>query len=68
MRKQVPHFHHEVVYQASVMAIESMHARIQDKLTTLLKALQDNAMVSAVTTDSVKTGRTRALYVFTAHH
>jgi programmed cell death protein 4 len=43
---EVPHFHHALVYHASVMAIESMHARVAEHLAKLVRALVNNATVS----------------------
>lgn len=37
---EVPHFHHEVVYQAGVRAIEAMHERVARLLSALLAHLK----------------------------
>jgi len=36
---EVPHFHHELVYEAVVMVIESMHEKTDEAMCKLLQAL-----------------------------
>merc|ERR1719210_1298709 len=36
---EVPHFHHELVYEAVVMVIESMHEKTEEAMCKLLQAL-----------------------------
>ncbi|KAL3118003.1 hypothetical protein niasHT_005246 [Heterodera trifolii] len=38
---KVPHFNHEFVYQAGILALEQMHDNVMGNLATLLKALSD---------------------------
>lgn len=50
---EVPHFHHELVYEAVVMAIESVSATREEAVCRLLKAC-DTACI--VTTDQMERG------------
>lgn len=43
---EVPHFHHEFVYEAVVMAIEDMGDRAMDLICTLLKSLCSSVIVT----------------------
>ena len=36
---EVPHFHHELVYEAVVMVIESMHEKTDEAMCKLLQGL-----------------------------
>jgi programmed cell death protein 4 len=36
---EVPHFHHELVYEAVVMVIESMHEKTDEAMCKMLQAL-----------------------------
>lgn len=53
---EVPHFHHELVYEAILMAIEDMGEKTQDLISKLLKSLSSSAIVSV---DQLKNGFTR---------
>lgn len=43
---EVPHFHHELVYEAVMMAIEDGAERTMDLICALLKALDASAVVT----------------------
>ena len=53
---EVPHFHHELVYEAILMAIEDMGEKTQDLIAKLLKSLCSSVIV---TVDQLKHGFTR---------
>lgn len=50
---EVPHFHHEMVYEAILMAIESMSETREDSICRLLKSLYASCLV---TPDQMKQG------------
>jgi len=50
---EVPHFHHELVYEAIVMALESMQESTEEAICRLLKALSAS---NIVTHDQMKRG------------
>jgi len=50
---EVPHFHHELVYEAVVMVIEDMGERALDLICVLLKSLTSSVIV---TLDQLKNG------------
>jgi len=56
---EVPHFHHELVYQACVLAIEDSTERACDQVVKLLKALTAAAVV---TVDQFEKGAKRLLH------
>uniref|UniRef100_A0A914GW95 Programmed cell death protein 4 n=1 Tax=Globodera rostochiensis TaxID=31243 RepID=A0A914GW95_GLORO len=39
---KVPHFNHEFVYQAGILALEQMHDHVMSNLAALIKAMSDN--------------------------
>ncbi|ODM98620.1 Programmed cell death protein 4 [Orchesella cincta] len=43
---EVPHFHHELVYEAIVMALESMQESVEDAICRLLKSLFNSCLVT----------------------
>ncbi|XP_018580034.1 programmed cell death protein 4 [Anoplophora glabripennis] len=43
---EVPHFHHELVYEAIVMALEANSASKEEALCTLLKAFSDAILIT----------------------
>jgi len=43
---EVPHFHHELVYEAVVMVIESMHEKTEEAMCKLLQALFRSFIIS----------------------
>lgn len=43
---EVPHFHHELVYEAIVMALEANNPATEAALCTLLKAFADQVLVT----------------------
>ncbi|XP_059615134.1 programmed cell death protein 4 [Phlebotomus argentipes] len=43
---EVPHFHHELVYEAAVMALESINQSTEEALCALLKSLDAACIVS----------------------
>lgn len=53
---EVPHFHHELVSEAALMAIEDMGDKTQDLISKLLKSLCSSGIV---TVDQLKNGFTR---------
>ena len=53
---EVPHFHHELVYEAILMAIEDMGEKTQELISKLLKSLSSSAIVSV---DQLRNGFTR---------
>lgn len=42
----VPHFHHEVVYEATVIVLEDSHERAAEMMTKFLKSLADAVIVT----------------------
>jgi programmed cell death protein 4 len=50
---EVPHFHHELVYEAVVMVIESMHEKTEEAMCKLLQALFRSFII---TFDQMKNG------------
>lgn len=50
---EVPHFHHELVYEAVVMVIESMHEKTDEAMCKLLQALFRSFVI---TIDQMKKG------------
>jgi programmed cell death protein 4 len=50
---EVPHFHHELVYEAIVMAIEAMQENVEESICRLLKSLFNSCLV---TPDQMKRG------------
>lgn len=51
---EVPHYHHELVYEAIVMALESVGAtRNDESLCTLLKSLDEACLISPEQMDQV---------------
>jgi programmed cell death protein 4 len=50
---EVPHFHHELVYEAVVMVIESMHEKTEEAMCKLLQALFRSFIISI---DQMKNG------------
>jgi len=53
---EVPHFHHELVYEAILMAIEDMGEKTQQAISKLLQSLSSSAIVSV---DQLRNGFTR---------
>jgi len=43
---EVPHFHHEFVYEALIMAIEDMSEQTTDLICALLKSLTDATVIT----------------------
>jgi len=43
---EVPHFHHELVYEAIVMAVEAMQESVEDSICRLLKSLSNSCLVT----------------------
>jgi len=56
---EVPHFHHEFVYEAVVMAIEDMGERAMDLICALLKSLCSSVIV---TLDQLRNGFNRVYH------
>jgi len=50
---EVPHFHHELVYESVVMVIESMHEKTDEAMCKLLQALFRSFVI---TIDQMKNG------------
>lgn len=46
MELNVPHFHHEVVYEATVIVLEESHERAAEMMAKLLKALADAVIIT----------------------
>ncbi|KAI1724586.1 MA3 domain-containing protein [Ditylenchus destructor] len=42
---KVPHFNHEFVYQAGIIALEKMHDKVMTDLAALLKAMYDDGTI-----------------------
>ena len=53
---EVPHFHHELVYEAILLAVEDMGEKKQDSISQLLRSLCSSAIVSV---DQLKNGFVR---------
>jgi len=43
---EVPHFHHELVYEAIVMAMESMQDSVEEQICRLLKSLSNSCIIT----------------------
>uniref|UniRef100_A0A0K8TJP3 Programmed cell death protein 4 n=3 Tax=Lygus hesperus TaxID=30085 RepID=A0A0K8TJP3_LYGHE len=43
---EVPHFHHELVYEAVIMVLEAMNANVEDAMCKLLKSLSDAVIIT----------------------
>ncbi|ODN05858.1 Programmed cell death protein 4 [Orchesella cincta] len=43
---EVPHFHHELVYEAIVMALEAMQENVEDSICRLLKSLFNSCLIT----------------------
>jgi programmed cell death protein 4 len=43
---EVPHFHHELVYEAVVMTLEALSENIEEAMAKLLKALEQSCVVT----------------------
>lgn len=43
---EVPHFYHELVYEAVVLTLESLNQEVEDNMCTLLKSLSDAIIVT----------------------
>lgn len=43
---EVPHFHHELVYEAIVMALEAMHENTEEAICRMLKSLFNSCIVT----------------------
>ncbi|XP_075222554.1 programmed cell death 4 [Lycorma delicatula] len=43
---EVPHFHHELVYEAVVMVLESINSHVEEKMCKLLKTLSDAIIIT----------------------
>lgn len=54
----VPHFHHELVYEAAVIAIEDSSQRAVDMMGSLLKSFTDSNVVTPVCFAKVSFGLT----------
>ena len=53
---EVPHFHHEAVYEAVIMAVEDVGEKIQDLICKLLRNWTETALI---TVDQLKNGFNR---------
>ena len=42
---EVPHYHHELVYEAILMAMESVNQQTEEAMCTLLKAMDDACLI-----------------------
>ena len=42
---EVPHYHHELVYEAVLMAMESVNQQTEEAMCTLLKAMDEACLV-----------------------
>jgi len=43
---EVPHFHHELVYEAILMALESLNTQVEESMCKLLKSLSDAIIIT----------------------
>lgn len=43
---EVPHFHHELVYEAVVMTLEAISAPTEEAMARLLKSLSDAVIIT----------------------
>lgn len=46
---EVPHYHHELVYEAIVMAVEAVHGTVAEAMCQLLAALDEACLVTPAT-------------------
>lgn len=53
---EVPHFHHELVYEAIVMTLEALNSHVEEQMCKLLKSL---AAAVIITPDMMERGFTR---------
>lgn len=51
---QVPHYHHELVYEAVLMAMESVNQQTEEAMCTLLKAMDEACLVLPAQMEQVK--------------
>lgn len=50
---EVPHYHHELVYEAIVMSLEGINQQTEEAMCALLKSLDKTCMVSPALMDQV---------------
>lgn len=43
---EVPHFHHELVYETVVMALEAVSCHVEEQLVTLLAAFSHSCLIT----------------------
>lgn len=55
---EVPHFHHELVYEAVVLALEAVNEETENSMVKLLKSFYDSTII---TPDQIKNGVLRVL-------
>lgn len=58
---EVPHFHHELVYEAIVMAVEASNEETEGSIVKLLKFFADTTII---TTDQMKNVIVKLLYLY----
>lgn len=51
---EVPHYHHELVYEAIVMALESLSQQTEEAMCTLLKLMEECCLISPAQIESVR--------------
>lgn len=62
---EVPHYHHELVYEAIVMSLEGINQQTEEAMCALLKSLDTTCMVSPALMDQVSSNAQSDKPVFT---
>lgn len=58
---EVPHFHHELVYEAVVLALEAVNEETENSMVKLLKSFYDSTII---TPDQIKNVGTYFYFIF----
>lgn len=51
---EVPHYHHELVYEAIVMSLEGVNQQTEEAMCTLLKSMDNCCLISPAMMEQVK--------------
>lgn len=62
---EVPHYHHELVYEAVLMAMESVNQQTEEAMCTLLKAMDKACLILPAQMEQVSSFDTFASIIFT---
>lgn len=58
---EVPHYHHELVYEAIVMALEAISSSVPEAMCLLLKSMDESCLVSPAMMEQVSSGSLKLL-------